>query len=62
MTLAIAAARAGEAARQSDSNPSKFARTDRWPRRVSMLGSTGSIGRSTVDLLLRNRDLFVVEH
>jgi 1-deoxy-D-xylulose-5-phosphate reductoisomerase len=32
-----------------------------WPRRVSILGSTGSIGRSTVDLLLRNRDEFTVE-
>jgi 1-deoxy-D-xylulose-5-phosphate reductoisomerase len=31
------------------------------PRRVSILGSTGSIGRSTVDLLLRNRDEFTVE-
>ena len=31
------------------------------PRRVSILGSTGSVGRSTVDLLLRNRDRFVVE-
>src|SRR5438874_3016741 len=31
------------------------------PRRVSILGSTGSIGRSTVDLLLRNRDAFTVE-
>ncbi len=31
------------------------------PRRVSVLGSTGSIGRSTVDLLLRNRDEFTVE-
>ena len=31
------------------------------PRRVSILGSTGSIGRSTVDLLLRNRDKFTVE-
>ena len=62
MTLAIAAAAtAGEAARQSDSTPTEIARADRWPRRVSILGSTGSIGRSTVDLLLRNRDLFVVE-
>jgi 1-deoxy-D-xylulose-5-phosphate reductoisomerase len=61
MTLAIAAATAGEAARQSDGIPTKIARADRWPRRVSILGSTGSIGRSTVDLLLRNRDLFVVE-
>ena len=34
--------------------------TDR-PRRVTVLGSTGSIGRSTVDLLLRNRDMFTVE-
>src|SRR5580692_10780839 len=31
------------------------------PRRVSILGSTGSVGRSTVDLLLRNRDEFTVE-
>jgi 1-deoxy-D-xylulose-5-phosphate reductoisomerase len=31
------------------------------PRRVSILGSTGSIGRSTVDLLLRNREEFEVE-
>ena len=31
------------------------------PRRVSVLGSTGSIGRSTVDLLLRNREQFTVE-
>jgi 1-deoxy-D-xylulose-5-phosphate reductoisomerase len=31
------------------------------PRRVSILGSTGSVGRSTVDLLLRNREEFVVE-
>ena len=61
MTLAIAAATAGEAARQSDSTPTEIARADRWPRRVSILGSTGSIGRSTVDLLLRNRDLFTVE-
>ena len=31
------------------------------PRRVTILGSTGSIGHSTVDLLLRNRDAFTVE-
>jgi 1-deoxy-D-xylulose-5-phosphate reductoisomerase len=31
------------------------------PRRVTLLGSTGSIGHSTVDLLLRNRDEFTVE-
>ena len=31
------------------------------PRRVTILGSTGSIGRSTVDLLSRNRDAFTVE-
>ena len=34
--------------------------TDR-PRRVSILGSTGSIGTNTVDLLERNRDDFTVE-
>jgi 1-deoxy-D-xylulose-5-phosphate reductoisomerase len=31
------------------------------PRRVTILGSTGSIGQSTVDLLRRNRDAFCVE-
>lgn len=31
------------------------------PRRVTVLGSTGSIGRSTVDLLQRNPDGFTVE-
>jgi 1-deoxy-D-xylulose-5-phosphate reductoisomerase len=31
------------------------------PRRVTILGSTGSIGHSTIDLLLRNRDAFTVE-
>ena len=31
------------------------------PRRVTILGSTGSVGQSTVDLLLRNRDAFTVE-
>jgi len=31
------------------------------PRRVTILGSTGSVGRSTIDLLLRNRDEFTVE-
>jgi 1-deoxy-D-xylulose-5-phosphate reductoisomerase len=31
------------------------------PRRVTILGSTGSVGQSTVDLLLRNPDDFEVE-
>jgi 1-deoxy-D-xylulose-5-phosphate reductoisomerase len=31
------------------------------PRRVTILGSTGSIGQSTVDLLSRNREDFTVE-
>lgn len=31
------------------------------PRRVTVLGSTGSVGRSTVDLLLREPDRFSVE-
>ncbi len=31
------------------------------PRRVSILGSTGSIGRNTVDLIQRQGDAFVVE-
>jgi 1-deoxy-D-xylulose-5-phosphate reductoisomerase len=30
-------------------------------RSVTILGSTGSIGRSTVDLLLKNPDQFTVE-
>ena len=30
-------------------------------RRVTILGSTGSVGQSTVDLLVRNPDTFVVE-
>jgi 1-deoxy-D-xylulose-5-phosphate reductoisomerase len=35
--------------------------TPAMARRVTILGSTGSVGRSTVDLLLRNRDEFTVE-
>jgi len=31
------------------------------PRRITILGSTGSVGRSTVDLISRNRDRFTVE-
>jgi 1-deoxy-D-xylulose-5-phosphate reductoisomerase len=31
------------------------------PRRVTILGSTGSVGRSTIDLLLRNPEGFEVE-
>ncbi|HEV2335090.1 MAG TPA: 1-deoxy-D-xylulose-5-phosphate reductoisomerase, partial [Stellaceae bacterium] len=38
-----------------------FAQSSGRPRRVSILGSTGSIGQSTVDLLMRNRDAFTVE-
>jgi 1-deoxy-D-xylulose-5-phosphate reductoisomerase len=34
---------------------------DGQPRRVTVLGSTGSVGQSTVDLLLRNRGEFAVE-
>ena len=30
-------------------------------RRVTILGSTGSVGQNTVDLLLRNREAFEVE-
>jgi 1-deoxy-D-xylulose-5-phosphate reductoisomerase len=64
MTAAITtvAAMAGaDAAGQSARSLIEIAAADRWPRRVSILGSTGSIGRSTVDLLLRHRDLFTVE-
>jgi len=38
-----------------------FVESSGRPRRVSILGSTGSIGQSTVDLLMRNRDAFTVE-
>ncbi len=31
------------------------------PRRVTILGSTGSVGQSTIDLLSRHRDRFTVE-
>lgn len=31
------------------------------PRSVTVLGATGSVGANTVDLLMRNRDAFVVE-
>lgn len=31
------------------------------PRHVTILGSTGSVGRNTVDLIARNRDAFFVE-
>ena len=31
------------------------------PRRVTVLGSTGSVGANTLDLLERNRDRYVVE-
>ena len=36
-------------------------RTDSGPCRLTILGSTGSIGRSTVDLVLRNPQSFTVE-
>jgi 1-deoxy-D-xylulose-5-phosphate reductoisomerase len=57
---AVAAVKA-EPARPADRNQAEIARADSWPRRVSILGSTGSVGRSTVDLLLRNRESFTVE-
>src|ERR1700746_1967513 len=41
--------------------PASLSRRSDEPRRVTILGSTGSVGRSTVDLLLRNPDGFVVE-
>ncbi|HEX3066214.1 MAG TPA: 1-deoxy-D-xylulose-5-phosphate reductoisomerase, partial [Dongiaceae bacterium] len=31
------------------------------PRRVTILGSTGSVGCNTVDLIERNRALYVIE-
>ena len=51
MTASTPAERAARSAGQSRGRP----------RRVTILGSTGSIGQSTVDLLLRNRDAFTVE-
>lgn len=60
MTVAAAAEMAA-AARPIDRISAGTARGGNWPRRVSILGSTGSIGRSTVDLLLRNRESFVIE-
>jgi len=64
MTAAVATAAAtaeAQTARQLDHPQAEIAGAGGWPRRVSILGSTGSIGRSTVDLLLRHRDLFTVE-
>jgi 1-deoxy-D-xylulose-5-phosphate reductoisomerase len=64
MTAAIAAvttAAETEATHRLDRTPVGTRKADGWPRRVSILGSTGSIGRSTVDLLLRNRASFTVE-
>jgi 1-deoxy-D-xylulose-5-phosphate reductoisomerase len=40
---------------------SRADRATAQPRRVTILGSTGSIGQNTVDLLLRNPDEFSVE-
>jgi len=57
----VAAAAKAEPAQAADRSRPEVTRTDSWPRRVSILGSTGSIGRSTVDLLLRNRESFTVE-
>ncbi len=34
---------------------------ERAPRRVTILGSTGSVGCNTIDLIERNRDAYVVE-
>src|ERR1700693_1589957 len=46
------------ASRRPDDRRNRAAGT---PRRVTILGSTGSVGRSTVDLLLRNPEAFTVE-
>jgi 1-deoxy-D-xylulose-5-phosphate reductoisomerase len=35
--------------------------SDAAPRRVTVLGSTGSVGRNTVDLIARDREAFAVE-
>ncbi len=39
--------------------PKAEARTE--PRRVTILGATGSVGRNTIDLIERDRDAYVVE-
>ena len=45
-----------------DMNPAKFSpETDTGPRCVTILGSTGSVGSNTVDLIERNPSAFVVE-
>ncbi len=38
-----------------------LARSAPHPRSVTILGSTGSVGRSTIDLLVRDRDRFAIE-
>ena len=40
---------------------SGVARTDAAPRRITILGSTGSIGCNTIDLILRNPGTYAVE-
>jgi len=42
-------------------SPTPHASTAPAPRRVSILGSTGSVGTNTVDLLERNPDAYAVE-
>ncbi len=42
-------------------SPDSLGYTNDRPRRVTILGSTGSVGQSTVDLLLRNSGGFEVE-
>jgi len=64
MTRAIAEATAGATtgSAQPEARPAPgTAPSAGRPRRVTILGSTGSVGQSTVDLLLRNRDKFTVE-
>ena len=58
MTAAVAQASTSAAAERAEP---AVALDPGWPRRVTVLGATGSIGRSTIDLLLRNRDMFTVE-
>ena len=41
--------------------PGEARARDDGVRRVTILGSTGSVGQNTVDLLLRNREVFEVE-
>lgn len=56
----VAAVQAGASSARSD-DPVAEAGRGRDPRHISILGATGSIGASTIDLVRRHRESFVVE-